>query len=471
MRMRTSGCAAALLVAWCAAGCARRRPPPPVEPPLRVEVGHALGSPVDPPPPAGAAGGDALVVTVTGYAVAPRSLPPGEPLAARGRLIVDSVNEPMATAPPMAETVRLVADASALPAPRKIGRRAVAVDEVSSPVPPGCSTSIAFHAEPGVAGAGDHATLRLVIVSPSAAGSDRPRLLVTARPRADAPAVPGETPAPSRQRTMLLDWPLDGPTGEFALIFPPLDWRAAGHATVFRIGVARAEAGSDAMAASARIVADLNRAAKPAGPTRGQMLASTLTAAAAMPPVLRARLAATSSEVRAEVTSEAALLLEDRDLAALAAPVAGALAAAPADAETSQLGWLADRAVLTAVAKLATGGDVPPGVRAMLAARFGEVGRDAGLVSDLATASPTRADFDTRVRAENLIFLEDASPASRVRAFEWIRPQDAQGALKGYDPMGPPPQRRQAIEQYLQSLTPATQPTTRAAEAAGVSHD
>jgi hypothetical protein len=107
----------------------------------------------------------------------------------------------------------------------------------------------------------------------------------------------------------------------------------------------------------------------------------------------------------------------------------------------------------------------------MLSARFGEVGRDPGTVADLGAASASRADFETRVRGENVILLDDASPASRVRAFEWARRQDAHGALKDYDPMGPAPKRRQAIDQYLQSLTPTTQPTTRAADAPGASHE
>jgi hypothetical protein len=110
----------------------------------------------------------------------------------------------------------------------------------------------------------------------------------------------------------------------------------------------------------------------------------------------------------------------------------------------------------------------------MLSARYGEVGRDAGGLAELAAASASRADFVARVRAENVILLDDASPASRVRAFEWTSRQDAKGALKGYDPLGPTPQRRQAIDNYLQSLTAppqATQPTARAEDASGGSHE
>jgi hypothetical protein len=167
-------------------------------------------------------------------------------------------------------------------------------------------------------------------------------------------------------------------------------------------------------------------------------------------------------DLHADVTLEASLLLGDNDLPPLATAVAGALGAAPADAEAAQLAWLADRATLAALAKPPGGGEVAPAVRAMLSARFGEVGRDAGALAELAAASPSRADFDARVRAENVILLDDASPAARVRAFEWASRRDAKGALKGYEPMAPPSQRRQAIENYLQSLTPATRPAPTA---------
>jgi hypothetical protein len=103
----------------------------------------------------------------------------------------------------------------------------------------------------------------------------------------------------------------------------------------------------------------------------------------------------------------------------------------------------------------------------MLSARFGEAGRDPGSLGELAAASPSRADFETRVLAENLLLLDDASPASRVRAFEWLSSRN--GAPQGYNPLGNPAERRAAIDAHLQSLTrqpetnPATQPSSQPA--------
>jgi len=446
------------------AGCSQQRPPAPVAPPVRVAVGHTLGSPVPLAPPGGA-GGEALVVTVTGYAADPATLPPGEPLAARARLVVDSAGQPVATAPAAAERVTLLADVSALRTPTSTGKGASTIQVVRSPLPPGCTVLLSFSAAVGRAGAGDDAGVRLAIVSPTAAGSDRPGLLVTARQSAEDPAASEAAPV-SRDRTVLLDWPSATLDGEFALVFPPAPGARLPVATVFRVRVEGAAGDPEAAQASARIAEELSEQGRAAGASLGNSLASAITSSA--PPGLRRALAGVCAELHADVTFEASLLAEDKDLPALVSPVAQALAAAPADAETGQLAWLADRATLEALAKPAGGGEASAPLRAMLSARFGEVGRDAGAVSELAAASPSRADFDARVRAENVILLDDASPAARVRAFEWTSRQDPKGTLKGYEPMGPAPQRRQAIENYLQSLSPATQP---ASTAPGGSHE
>ena len=161
------------------------------------------------------------------------------------------------------------------------------------------------------------------------------------------------------------------------------------------------------------------------------------------------------------------MLLEDKALTASAAQIADALAAAPPEADSSYLGWVVDRALLAGLAKLASGGEFPPAVAAMLSARFGEAGRDPGSLGELAAASTSRADFETRIRAENLILLDDASPASRVRAFEWLSSRNE--APQGYNPLGSSAERRAAVDGHLQSMTrqsdanPATRPSSQPA--------
>lgn len=453
------------IAALAVAGCARRSPPAPMRPPLRAEIGYALGSPVDPPVPGGAAGGVPLVLRLEGYATGTSASLPGESLAAGGGLVISSANEPLATAPPAVEAVRLVKDTSVLPAPA--GRGGASLFRTTVPLPEGCTTTVSFFEAAGGPRPGSHPVLRVGIVSPAAAGRDRPRLVVSAAAAESedrtSETATRETGDPS---LLMLDWPAAGPTGEFALYFPADRRRGIRVPTVWRFVVSDGSDDAGATRAAAQILADLSAAPRSTPPARGALLATALAPSAA-PPDLRGALLAVSAEVRGEVSSEAALLLDDEGLTAAAAHIAEALAAAPPDSDTSYLGWVVDQALLAGLAKLASGGEFPPEVGAMLSARFGEAGRDPGSLGELAASSPSRADFDTRVRAENLILLDDASVSSRVRAFEWMASRN--DAPNGYNPFAAPAERRAAIDAHLQSLTrqpetnPATHPSTEPA--------
>jgi hypothetical protein len=428
-------------------------------PPLRAEVGYALGSPVDPPAPAGAAAGVLLELRLQGYAAGASSAVPGESLAASGGLVISSANEPLATASPSVESVRLIKDVSQLPAPA--GRGGAPVVQRTAPLPAGCTTTVSFVA----AAAGGDPVVRVGIIAPSAAGQG-PRLVISAAapPAEETSAVAALSE--SGERSLLLAWPLDTPTGEFALYFPADRRRGLRLPTVWRFQVSDVTGEAEAAQASAQILKDLSSKPQSTHKPRGQLLAAAL-AASGGPSDVRNALLAVAAEVRGEVSSEAALLLEDETLAASSAHIADALAAAPPEADTSHLGWVVDRALLAGLAKLASGGEFPPAVGGMLSARFGEAGRDPGSLGELAAASPSRADFETRVLAENLLLLDDASPASRVRAFEWLSSRN--GAPQGYNPLGNPAERRAAIDAHLQSLTrqpetnPATQPSSQPA--------
>ena len=459
-----------LLVSYVAggAGCARRaQEPQPVRPPMRAEVGHALGSPVDPPAPGVGGAGDPLVVRLRGFAVPPLRSPPGAPLAAYAALIVDGSNQPLATAPPAAESVRLVTDPSTIPPPQTRGKHPAVIDELVTTLPPGCTLTVDFRPGTKAGGSTGDTRLRLGLVSPSAAGRDKPRLLVTAAAARTDPMA-DEAPAPAGESTLLVDWPLDETAGTFALVFPPepptgrRTGRRAGRrsATVWQIEVASAGDDPQAQQASARVLASLGADARQAA-SRGQILAGTLRSARDAASQRRLLLAV-CAEVGADVASEATLLLDDKAMGGAAGQVIEALAAVPAETDAAQFGWLVDRALLAGLGKLSAGGELPPAAGAMLSARFGEAGRDISALAELAEGSASRADFETRVRGENLILLDDGSPASRVRAFEWM---SGRGDVpQGYDPLAAPPQRRAAIDAYLRALDqPQTRPETRPA--------
>jgi hypothetical protein len=463
-RLRTRFTALLTSAALILASCARRSPPAPKMPPLRAEVGYALGSLVDPPAPAGAPGGISLLLRLQGYAASGSAAAPGKSLAARGGLVISVANEPLATAPLTVEAVRLITDMSQLPAPVGPGPAAAVTETV--PLPAGCTTTVSFVAAAGGAHAGGDAFVRVGIISPAAAGQDRPRLVISAAGAPLDDTATGAVPPATGDRSLLLDWPLATSTGEFALYFPADRRRGLRLPTVWRFLISDAAGDAEAARASAQVLKDLSAKPQSAHRPRGQLLAAVLAPSGA-PSDVRNALLAVSAEVRGEASSEAAILLEDKALTASAAQIADALAAAPPEADTSYLGWVVDRALLAGLAKLASGGEFPPAVAAMLSARFGEAGRDPGSLGELAAGSPSRPDFETRVRAENLILLDDASPSSRVRAFEWLSSRNE--APQGYNPLASSAERRAAVDAHLQSLTrqpdtnPATQPSTQPA--------
>jgi len=75
--------------------------------------------------------------------------------------------------------------------------------------------------------------------------------------------------------------------------------------------------------------------------------------------------------------------------------------------------------------------------------RAGELGRYPDMVLEVLAASTAPADLEQRFLAENLIFLEDAHPAARVRAYDWLRARGA--APAGYDPLATREERRSAL--------------------------
>jgi hypothetical protein len=94
---------------------------------------------------------------------------------------------------------------------------------------------------------------------------------------------------------------------------------------------------------------------------------------------------------------------------------------------------------------------LPPELRAILTVYAGEPSRHSGSLDDIANQSTSRQDLENRLTAENLVFLTDSSPASRVRAFDWL---SARGlAPAGYDPLGSAKQRREALDKALSTAS------------------
>ena len=115
----------------------------------------------------------------------------------------------------------------------------------------------------------------------------------------------------------------------------------------------------------------------------------------------------------------------------------------------TDVGWLLDFSSLQSLAKLSNDAangtaKMPAELSSILTAHTGEVGRHPSSVDDLLRGLNSRQELENRLLAENTIFLEDSSPASRVRAYDWLNARHQ--APAGYDPLAPAKQRRESLE-------------------------
>jgi hypothetical protein len=189
-----------------------------------------------------------------------------------------------------------------------------------------------------------------------------------------------------------------------------------------------------------------------------------------VPAARRTALVYLASHTGADLCEDVALVADDATLAKLGDQVRSSIGAATPQ-PAAAVGWSLDSTTFNLLTDMlnaanASGGPpMPDELAAALAAHAGEAGRHPSSMQQVLRQASSRADVDNRLLAENLIFLEDSSPASRVRAYDWLT---ARGhAPAGYDPLGPPRQRRQALEAGLAAAAAATTAPTNASAAGG----
>ncbi len=164
----------------------------------------------------------------------------------------------------------------------------------------------------------------------------------------------------------------------------------------------------------------------------------------------------------ADLCADAALVADDATLARVAGKVASIVSGdAP---ERGAIGWLLDQTWLLDMSELMAAAKLPPELAAVLASQSGEVGRHQSSIEEVGKAAHSRADYESLLLQENMIFLEDSAPSARSRAFDWL---EARGkAPAGYKPLAGYKERRDALERAALGLpppssAPATEPTTR----------
>jgi hypothetical protein len=170
----------------------------------------------------------------------------------------------------------------------------------------------------------------------------------------------------------------------------------------------------------------------------------------------RASLAYLADQTSAPVAADLSLEADDATLARLVA-----LAKLSADPQpAAAIGWQLDHAALTLLAKMLDAADsgntaekMPDELTEILTVHTGEVGRHPSSLDDVLNGVASRADLNNRLLAQNTIYLEDSSPASRVRAFDWLKSRGH--APQGFNPLDTSRQRQKELEQAFNPPTTA----------------
>lgn len=108
------------------------------------------------------------------------------------------------------------------------------------------------------------------------------------------------------------------------------------------------------------------------------------------------------------------------------------------------LGWILEHSAYLLLVQLNSEQESDPVLEGALAHYTGEVGRHAAILEEVVSAAENWKDLQDRLVEENLIYLEDISPASRSRAFDWLAARGL--APEGYDPLAPIEARRKALD-------------------------
>jgi len=169
----------------------------------------------------------------------------------------------------------------------------------------------------------------------------------------------------------------------------------------------------------------------------------------------RAGLNFLAQQTGARLTQDVVLTADPSVLSQLAAAVTDAMKKSPQARDRKSVGWVLEWTTLQLMMRIENGGKLPPELAAVLTMYAGEAGRDPATLEQVMRDVQGWQDLKNRLAEENLDFLEDSSPSARVRAYDWLAARGL--APKGYDPMGSPKDRRQALDAAQQSQQPAGQ--------------
>lgn len=191
-----------------------------------------------------------------------------------------------------------------------------------------------------------------------------------------------------------------------------------------------------------------------------QMMVQSALSAMQSPETRRSALAQLAGQTGATLCQDLVLSADDKALEDFAPQATKALAGA----KPGGTGWALDRAAFDYLGQLKIAGKLPPELDTVLTIHAGEAGHSTVSLEQLVGKIATRKDLDNRLIAENYVYLEEVSPSARVRAFDWLKARGK--APANYDPMGPPQQRRKALDAAIEAMS-TTAPTTQPVAAGG----
>jgi hypothetical protein len=385
------------------------------------------------------------------------SAPQGEPLPVR-LVVVDGLPEPFRTRSELASGARSL--------PRFEEGPALWWHALQAALLPGATSVLTLEPEPTLPDAPRTTWERLAVEVSRRRGEDE-RLevaltlegLVTARVEGGDGSAPEPPEAPAsmlvhaEERVVLNGAPRPGGPA-WRLAFPAPTPAAPEAVVVVELATASVADPQAAEATRERVAAARSAAAERATGLTGaegfRIESASALDALSRRDLGRPALLYLAGETDAELVAELALVADVEDLGDLLASGRERLAGLREQALDPQaLGWLLESTAwlwLAGHAGEGTGAeetDLPPELEALLLRKAGEAGRWPDLLADAVAESDGVDALRERLVRENRIFLEDAVPAARVRAYDWL---DARGlAPEGYDPLADAEERRAAL--------------------------
>jgi len=238
---------------------------------------------------------------------------------------------------------------------------------------------------------------------------------------------------------------------EVALAIPFTFEHSSGHGLVALLRITRGSSDPIHVEACAQAAKDLKLAIARASAEPDSLSPATIdwpgfesAVAALHGPSRRAAMVFLAARSGAELCDDVALVVDDALLQELAAAIREKSAAPLAARDREALAWALDLATLELIQRQLAEGTPPAELSAVFSYYAGEVARHGDSLGDVLQGVADRKDLSDRLVNENMIYLEDSSPAARVRAFDWLTSRKL--APADYDPMGPPKARREALD-------------------------